>query len=196
MFCVFIFLTLASRLSGDSFNSRQTTDGLGQIRSQIDGIQNIMIDSIGFRVCQYKTQGVRDWEAVFRVLGDAVAVPADKILQRGERIDLLVDQSEQLNQEAVTFRRQARRLKNSLWWRNAKFLAIIIGIVSGLGFRHLLLLLLLQYLHQQQQQRQQQQQQQERLEPSNTEDCSTANCSSSISSSNCGSSSSRCCCCC
>lgn len=31
---------------------------------------------------------------------------ADKILERGERIDLLVDQSEQLNQEAVTFRRQ------------------------------------------------------------------------------------------
>ncbi|KAL8437855.1 hypothetical protein Efla_000975 [Eimeria flavescens] len=93
--------TLKSLL--DSFNARQTADGLGQIRSQIDGIHNVMIDSI------------------------------DKILQRGERIDLLVDQSEQLNQESVTFRRQARRLKNSLWWRNVKTLAIIIGILSVIG---------------------------------------------------------------
>ncbi|CDJ60551.1 hypothetical protein, conserved [Eimeria maxima] len=86
----------------ESFNSHQTLDDFRQIRTQIDGIHSVMIDSI------------------------------DKILQRGERIDLLVDQSEQLNQEAITFRRQARRLKNALWWRNVRIIAMVISIISML----------------------------------------------------------------
>ncbi|CDI77921.1 hypothetical protein, conserved [Eimeria acervulina] len=96
----------------DSFNSHQTLDDFRQIRTQIDGIHSVMIDSIGFG---------------FRVSSVGCT---DKILERGERIDLLVDQSEQLNQEAVTFRRQARRLKNALWWRNARIVAMLIGIIS------------------------------------------------------------------
>ncbi|CDI85313.1 hypothetical protein, conserved [Eimeria praecox] len=91
--------TLKSML--DSFNSHQTLGDFRQIRTQIDGIHSVMMDSI------------------------------DKILQRGERIDLLAYQSEQLNQEAVTFRRQARRLKNALWWRNARIIAMVIGIISA-----------------------------------------------------------------
>lgn len=87
----------------DSFNAHQTVDDFRQIRSQLDGIHTVMIDSI------------------------------DKILQRGERIDLLVDQSEQLNQEAVTFRRQARRLKNTLWWRNMRIVVMIAGLISVIG---------------------------------------------------------------
>ncbi|XP_026194369.1 vesicle-associated membrane protein 7B [Cyclospora cayetanensis] len=87
----------------DSFNTHQTVDDFRQIRTQIDGIHSVMIDSI------------------------------DKILQRGERIDLLVDQSEQLNQEAVTFRRQARRLKDAMWWRNVRIIALILGSISILG---------------------------------------------------------------
>lgn len=44
----------------------------------------------------------------------------DKMLERGEKIEVLVDKADTLNTDAFRFRRQTTHLKNTLWWRNVQ----------------------------------------------------------------------------
>jgi hypothetical protein len=41
----------------------------------------------------------------------------EKVLDRGEKLDLLVDKTEHLQGEAFAFRREARRARRVLWWK-------------------------------------------------------------------------------
>jgi hypothetical protein len=50
---------------------------------------------------------------------------AEKVLQRGEKIELLVDKSEQLSQSARKFQKQSKSLKNVMWWKNVKLWGLI-----------------------------------------------------------------------
>ena len=53
-----------------------------------------------------------------------------QVLDRGERLELLVDKTDHLQNEAFVFKRQSRQLKNKLWWRNARLLVLIFGMVA------------------------------------------------------------------
>ena len=57
----------------------------------------------------------------------------DSILQRGERLDLLVDKTDTLAGQAYAFRRGARSVRRQQWWRNIRimFLTGVVGVVSG-----------------------------------------------------------------
>ena len=44
----------------------------------------------------------------------------DKVLERGDRLELLVDKTANMQGNTVRFRRQARRFRNTVWWRNVK----------------------------------------------------------------------------
>jgi vesicle-associated membrane protein 7 len=46
----------------------------------------------------------------------------DRVLERGEKIELLVDKTDALQGEAFRFKRQARQLKQQLWWRNIRLM--------------------------------------------------------------------------
>ena len=48
-----------------------------------------------------------------------------KVLERGEKIELLVDKTEVLDQHAFKFKKQSRKLKNSMWWKNVKLMILI-----------------------------------------------------------------------
>ena len=52
----------------------------------------------------------------------------ERVLERGERIDLLVDKTDRLGAGAADFRVRSRGLKRQMWWKNTK-LMILIGIV-------------------------------------------------------------------
>ncbi|KAF2073248.1 hypothetical protein CYY_005445 [Polysphondylium violaceum] len=52
----------------------------------------------------------------------------DKTIQRGEKIELIVDKTERLQAESFNFKTNSTQLKRKLWWANKK-LAIAIGIV-------------------------------------------------------------------
>jgi len=54
------------------------------------------------------------------------------VLARGEKIELLVDKSEALNDSAKKFQRSSRALKNVMWWKNVKMWLLIIAIVAVL----------------------------------------------------------------
>ena len=51
-----------------------------------------------------------------------------KVLDRGERIELLVDKTDHLQQESFVFRREARQLKNKLWWKNVRLWLVIAAV--------------------------------------------------------------------
>lgn len=51
------------------------------------------------------------------------------MLARGEKIELLVDKTEQLNQSARKFQKQSRALKNVMWWKNVK-MWLLIGVIA------------------------------------------------------------------
>ncbi|KAK4193855.1 synaptobrevin-domain-containing protein [Podospora australis] len=50
------------------------------------------------------------------------------LLERGERIDLLVDKTDQLGGSAREFRVRSRGLKRKMWWKNVKLMGLL-GLV-------------------------------------------------------------------
>ena len=70
----------------------------------------------------------------------------DKVLNRGERLEILVDRSNQLNDDAITFNRSAKKLKRRMLCKNIKytfvlilifalFLYLVISIFCGFGMQ-------------------------------------------------------------
>ncbi|KAH8681233.1 synaptobrevin [Xylariales sp. PMI_506] len=47
------------------------------------------------------------------------------LLERGERIDLLVDKTDRLGGSAREFRVRSRGLKRQMWWKNVKLMALL-----------------------------------------------------------------------
>ncbi|QPG74275.1 hypothetical protein FOA43_001600 [Brettanomyces nanus] len=93
----------------------QLTQNYGSIDGELDEVRNIMNDNI------------------------------DKILERGQTLNSLIDKTHNLNSSSNSFRRRAVSLKRRLWWSNAKsimivcFVAIVllyllIGLECGLPF--------------------------------------------------------------
>lgn len=50
-------------------------------------------------------------------------------MERGERIDILVDKTDSLNQAAFQFKKRSTALKRKMWWKNSKLLAFIVLLV-------------------------------------------------------------------
>lgn len=51
------------------------------------------------------------------------------LLERGERIDLLVDKTDRLGGSAREFRVRSRNLKRSMWWKNVKLMSLLILVL-------------------------------------------------------------------
>ncbi|KAL8104773.1 hypothetical protein AgCh_028814 [Apium graveolens] len=54
----------------------------------------------------------------------------EKVLERGEKIELLVDKSENLRAEAQDFRVQGTKMKSKMWLQNMKMKLIVLAIVG------------------------------------------------------------------
>lgn len=49
----------------------------------------------------------------------------DKVLDRGDRLELLVDKTANLQGSTYRFRKQARRLRSNVWWKNVKLMYVL-----------------------------------------------------------------------
>ncbi|PHH89283.1 hypothetical protein CDD83_6349 [Cordyceps sp. RAO-2017] len=84
-------------------------DAIGNARREIDDVRGIMTRNI------------------------------ESLLERGERVDLLVDKTDRLGGSAREFRVRSRGLKRQMWWKNVKLMAllalvlvlIVVAIVIG-----------------------------------------------------------------
>ncbi|KAG0460940.1 hypothetical protein HPP92_021237 [Vanilla planifolia] len=56
----------------------------------------------------------------------------EKVLNRGEKIELLVDRTENLRSQAQDFRQQGTRIRRKMWLQNMKVKLIVLGIVVAL----------------------------------------------------------------
>lgn len=89
------------------FNTNPSADKLRHVQAQIDDVRETMVQNI------------------------------DKVLQRGERIEVLVQKTAALDAQSSAFKKNATKLKNQMWWQNAKMniimalvcLAVIVTII-------------------------------------------------------------------
>mmetsp|Transcript_22002 Transcript_22002/g.35017 ORF Transcript_22002/g.35017 Transcript_22002/m.35017 type:complete len:180 (+) Transcript_22002:1-540(+) len=100
----------------DYYNSAgSNVDGLSAVKNQIEDVKGVMVENI------------------------------EKVLERGEKIELLVDKTDRLNQQAFKFESSSRNLRRSMWWKNAKWVAIYVifggfvvffaaGMICGFDF--------------------------------------------------------------
>lgn len=91
----------------DQYNTNpQAADNISKVQAQIDGVKDVMVQNI------------------------------DLVLQRGEKIELMVDKTERLNQQAVKFEKSSRNLKRTMWYRKCRnyfilafFIVVVLVIV-------------------------------------------------------------------
>lgn len=65
----------------------------------------------------------------------------EKVLERGEIFDLLVDRTDKLNRNSVKFGRSATTLRKTMWRRNVKLWVLLVFVGLVRGCLHLLLAL-------------------------------------------------------
>ncbi|URE36962.1 Synaptobrevin [Musa troglodytarum] len=56
----------------------------------------------------------------------------EKVLDRGEKIELLVDKTENLRSQAQDFRQQGTKMRRKMWLQNMKVKLIVLGIIIAL----------------------------------------------------------------
>ncbi|XVF88320.1 hypothetical protein PTKIN_Ptkin19aG0040400 [Pterospermum kingtungense] len=83
----------------DHFSNDPTTDKLNRLKGEMNQVRSVMIDNI------------------------------EKFLERGDRLALLVEKTGIMQGDTLRFKRQARRYKNAMWWRDCKFMATFILVI-------------------------------------------------------------------
>ncbi|SZE99555.1 unnamed protein product [Blumeria hordei] len=58
----------------------------------------------------------------------------DSLLERGERIDLLIDKTNRLGGNAYDFRIRTRGLRRKMWWNNVKLVILLIFVILFLVY--------------------------------------------------------------
>eukprot|EP00882_Tetradesmus_deserticola_P031303 GHRQ01035392.1.p1 GENE.GHRQ01035392.1~~GHRQ01035392.1.p1 ORF type:complete len:211 (+),score=94.99 GHRQ01035392.1:452-1084(+) len=53
----------------------------------------------------------------------------EQVLVRGERLDVLVDRTDDLRDQAARFQKQGTQLRKRMWWQNFRVKLIVIGVV-------------------------------------------------------------------
>ncbi|XP_042504468.1 vesicle-associated membrane protein 711-like [Macadamia integrifolia] len=74
----------------DYYSNDPNADRINRLKGEMSQVRNVMIENI------------------------------DKVLERGDRLELLVDKTAHMQGNTFRFRKQVRRFKNSVWWRNVK----------------------------------------------------------------------------
>mmetsp|Transcript_32402 Transcript_32402/g.74958 ORF Transcript_32402/g.74958 Transcript_32402/m.74958 type:complete len:224 (+) Transcript_32402:102-773(+) len=85
------------------YNSDPSSDQIGQVKSQLEDVKGVMVENI------------------------------EKVLERGEKIELLVDKTDRLNQTAFKFEKTSKQLKNAMFWKTVRMYAMAAGVVVLLG---------------------------------------------------------------
>ena len=85
-----------------TYNTNPPTDELTNAQNQLAQVKDIMVQNV------------------------------EQILSRGERIELLVDKTDNMASQATAFRRGARTVRRQMWWKNTRIMAlsVVVAVVS------------------------------------------------------------------
>jgi len=81
------------------YNVSPPSDALTNAKKEIENVKDIMTENI------------------------------ERVLERGERIDLLVDKTDRLGGSARDFRVRSRGLRRQMWWKNVRIMVLLIVVV-------------------------------------------------------------------
>ncbi|TYI25598.1 hypothetical protein ES332_A05G060900v1 [Gossypium tomentosum] len=81
------------------YSNDPNADRINRLKGEMSQVRNVMIENI------------------------------DKVLERGDRLELLVDKTANMQGNTFRFRKQARRFKNTVWWRNVRLTVALIIIL-------------------------------------------------------------------
>lgn len=83
-------LVICSEIKRHNTPEQRDPDRISSLQEEVDQVKDIMVANI------------------------------DSIVERGEKLDLLVDKTETLSSNAVTFKITSRNLQRAMWWKNIK----------------------------------------------------------------------------
>ncbi|KAI9781637.1 MAG: hypothetical protein M1839_005854 [Geoglossum umbratile] len=98
------FNSALKTLMHESSTARPADDALGNASAEIDDVRGIMTQNI------------------------------ERVLERGERIDLLVDKTDRLGGSAREFRIRSRGLRRKMWWKNVKLMVLLVFVIVFLVY--------------------------------------------------------------
>lgn len=81
------------------FVNDPNADAINRVRGGVAEVKNIMVENI------------------------------EKVLERGERIELLVDKTDHLQSESFAFKRNARQMRQKMWWQKVRWMAALGAVV-------------------------------------------------------------------
>ncbi|BAT76308.1 vesicle-associated membrane protein 711-like [Vigna umbellata] len=87
----------------DYYSNDPNADRLNRLKGEMTQVRTVMVDNI------------------------------EKVLERGGRLELLVEKTSAMNNNSIRFRKHSRRYKNNLWWSNVRLtvaLIIVFIVVS------------------------------------------------------------------
>ncbi|KAJ1814002.1 hypothetical protein LPJ56_003195 [Coemansia sp. RSA 2599] len=73
-----------------------------------------------------QVDAIRQAQGEISQVKDVMVQNIERVLERGDRIDILVDKTNTLNNAAFAFRKRSTALKRQFWWRNQKLMAIVV----------------------------------------------------------------------
>ncbi|KAG1853308.1 synaptobrevin-domain-containing protein [Suillus tomentosus] len=92
------------------------------------GLQGTFSPTIASLMHTYNTAPPTDEvaraQAELNQVKDIMVQNVEQILSRGERIELLIDKTDNMATQATAFRRGARTVRRQMWWKNSKILAL------------------------------------------------------------------------
>ena len=87
-----------------TYNTAPPDDSLANAKREIDTVKDIMTENI------------------------------ERVLERGERIDLLIDKTDRLGGSARDFRVRSRGLRRQMWWKNVRIMVMVVVVVIFLVY--------------------------------------------------------------
>ncbi|XP_045827368.1 vesicle-associated membrane protein 711-like [Trifolium pratense] len=86
------------------FSTDPNADRINRLKGEMSQVRNVMIENI------------------------------DKVLDRGDRLELLVDKTTDMQGNTFRFRKQTRRFRSAVWWRNVKLTVALIVILLVIAY--------------------------------------------------------------
>lgn len=97
--CAAFNSTLKQLMVSHGTTEEGQNDAIRNVQREMDGVREIMTENI------------------------------ERVLERGERIDLLVDKTDRLGGSARDFRVRSRGLRRRMWWKNVRLMALLVVVV-------------------------------------------------------------------
>eukprot|EP01120_Amphizonella_sp_Union-15-10_P001535 TRINITY_DN11699_c0_g1_i1.p1 TRINITY_DN11699_c0_g1~~TRINITY_DN11699_c0_g1_i1.p1 ORF type:complete len:222 (-),score=43.96 TRINITY_DN11699_c0_g1_i1:81-746(-) len=86
------------------YSNKSEVDRLARVQKQVDEVKEVMMENI------------------------------DKVLKRGERLEDVMAQTDAMRLQSDTFKKNATKLKTTMWWKNVKLMIAIVVVILFIIF--------------------------------------------------------------